>query len=115
MDRMEELKQVQRAFAAERDWDQFHSPKNLAMALAVEASEIMEILQWLTEGESQALSPEQHAHMQDEIGDVMNYLTRLADRLGIDPLDAALQKDAKNRLKYPVVRAKGKSEKYDNL
>ena len=115
MDRMEELKQVQRAFAAERDWDQFHSPKNLAMALAVEASEIMEILQWLTEGESQALSPEQHDHMQDEIGDVMNYLTLLADRLGIDPFDAALQKAAKNRLKYPVVRAKGKSEKYDNL
>ena len=115
MDRMEELKQVLREFAAELDWDQFHSPKNLTMALAVEVSEIMEILQWLTEEESQALTPEQHAHMQDEIGDVMNYLTRLADRLDIDPLDAALQKTKKNRLKYPVDLAKGKSDKYNDL
>lgn len=102
MDRMEELKQVLREFADERDWNQFHSPKNLSMALAVEVSEIMEIMQWLTEEESQALSPEQHAHMRDEIGDVMNYLTQLADVLDIDPLDAALQKIEKNRLKYPV-------------
>lgn len=102
MDRMEELKQVLREFADERDWNQFHSPKNLSMALAVEVSEIIEIMQWLTEEESQALSPEQHAHMRDEIGDVMNYLTQLADVLDIDPLDAALQKIEKNRLKYPV-------------
>jgi dCTP diphosphatase len=82
---MEELKQVLREFAAEREWDQFHSPKNLAMALSVEVSEIVEILQWLSEDDSKNLSPEKQLGIQDEIGDVLIYLVRLADKLNIDP------------------------------
>ena len=112
---MEELKQVLRKFADERDWNQFHSPKNLAMALSVEVSEVMEILQWLTEDESSSLSGEQRLEMRDEIGDVMNYLVRLADRLDIDPVDAAFQKIEKNKIKYPAELSRGKSSKYTEL
>ena len=112
---MEELKLKQREFADERDWEQFHSPKNLAMALSVEVAEIVEILQWLSEEESQSLTDEQRLEMQDEIGDVMNYLVRLADRLDIEPVQAAMQKIEKNRIKYPVETAKGTSAKYTEL
>ncbi len=115
MDSMEELKLKQREFANKRDWEQFHSPKNLAMALSVEVAEIVEILQWLTEEESQSLTDEQRLAMQDEIGDVMNYLVRLADRLDIEPVQAAMQKTEKNRIKYPVESAKGSSTKYPEL
>ncbi|HAK50703.1 MAG TPA: nucleotide pyrophosphohydrolase [Gammaproteobacteria bacterium] len=115
MDPMEELKLKQREFADERDWEQFHSPKNLAMALSVEVAEIVEILQWLSEEESQSLTDEQRLEMQDEIGDVMNYLVRLADRLDIEPVQAAMQKIEKNRIKYPVETAKGTSAKYTEL
>ena len=115
MDSMEELKLKQREFANKRDWEQFHSPKNLAMALSVEVAEIVEILQWLTEEESQSLTDEQRLAMQDEIGDVMNYLVRLADRLDIEPVQAAMQKTEKNRIKYPVESAKGSYAKYPEL
>ena len=115
MDSMEELKLKQREFANKRDWEQFHSPKNLAMALSVEVAEIVEILQWLTEEESQSLTDEQRLAMQDEIGDVMNYLVRLADRLDIAPVQAALQNTEQNRIKYPVESAKGSYAKYPEL
>lgn len=115
MDPMEELKLKQRDFAGERDWEQFHSPKNLAMALSVEVAEIVEILQWLTEEESQSLTAEHRLAMQDEIGDVMNYLVRLSDRLDIEPVQAAMQKIEKNRIKYPVEGVKGTSAKHTEL
>ena len=102
MERLEELKLKQRDFVRERGWEQFHSPKNLAMALSVEVSEILELLQWSTEGESESLSDEDMSAIRDEIGDVLNYLLLLADRLDIEPVDAALKKIEKNREKYPV-------------
>ncbi|MEK7817835.1 MAG: nucleotide pyrophosphohydrolase [Actinomycetota bacterium] len=108
---MEELTRELREFASERDWEQFHSPKNLAMALSVEAAEIVEHFQWLTQEESLNLSPEKLAEISDEVGDVLIYLTRLADRLGIDPLQAAMQKVEKNREKYPAGAVKGSATK----
>ena len=102
MERLEELKLKQRDFVRERGWEQFHSPKNLAMALSVEVSEILELLQWSTEGESESLSDEDMSAIRDEIGDVLNYLVLLADRLDIEPVEAALKKIEKNREKYPV-------------
>lgn len=109
---MDELKRRLRQFAKERDWEQFHSPKNLAMALGVEAAEIMEIFQWLSEGESRDLSKEKLTHLGEELGDVLIYLVRLADQCGIDPLEAANAKLAKNKKKYPADTVKGKALKY---
>jgi len=91
-----------RKFRQERDWDQYHSPKNLAMALVVEAGELAEHFQWLTEEQSSNLSPDKLAEVQEEIGDVLIYLVNLCDKLGVDPLDAAREKIRKNKEKYPV-------------
>jgi dCTP diphosphatase len=104
-----------RKFAAERDWDQFHSPKNLAMALSVEASEILEHFQWLTEQQSKRLCRSKLAEVENEIGDVLIYLLRLSDKLGIDPLDAARKKLRQNACKYPVKKARGNARKYTEL
>lgn len=104
-----------RAFALERDWDQFHSPKNLSAALAVEASELLEHFQWLKEDESFALSSEKRAKVAEEIADVLLYLIRIADKLDIDVLDAALRKIETNGKKYPVEKAKGSMRKYTDL
>jgi dCTP diphosphatase len=112
---MDELRDLLRDFAKERDWDQFHSPKNLAMALVVEAGEIVEHFQWLTEQQSQNLPPEKLREIQEEIGDTLIYLTRLADKLGIDPVEAARDKVRKNAEKYPVEKAKGRADKYTRL
>jgi NTP pyrophosphatase (non-canonical NTP hydrolase) len=112
---LEELAISLREFAAERDWDQFHSPKNLAMALSVEASELMEIFQWLTEEQSSALPPEKLQQVREEIGDVLIYLTRLADKLGIDPLQAAAEKFEVNRAKYPAGKVRGSAKKSTEL
>ena len=112
---MQELIKKIRAFARERDWDQFHSPKNLAMALSVEVAEVVEHLQWLTQEESNRLDAEQLDKIRAEIGDVMIYLTRLADKLGIDPLQAANEKMLINEEKYPVAKAKGLAAKYTDL
>jgi NTP pyrophosphatase (non-canonical NTP hydrolase) len=101
-----------RRFAAERDWEQFHSPKNLAMALSVEVAEIVEVFQWLTEDQSRKLDGEKLDKVKEEIADVMIFLTNLADKLGIDPLDAAKEKIEKNRKKYPANIVKGKAHKY---
>jgi dCTP diphosphatase len=101
-----------RVFARERDWNQYHTPKNLSMALAVEAAELMEIFQWLTPAESRKLKPIERAEVKDEIGDVMIYLVRLADRLSISPLEAARAKLVKSRRKYPVEKARGNARKY---
>ncbi|MEO1766723.1 nucleotide pyrophosphohydrolase [Thiobacter aerophilum] len=104
-----------RAFARERDWEQFHSPKNLAMALIVEAAELLEPFQWLTQEQSLSLDPETRRAVAEEIGDVLIYLVRLADVLDIDPLEAAFAKLEINARKYPVDKARGHSRKYDQL
>jgi len=103
------------AFVQERDWAQFHTPKNLAMSVAIEAAEIMEHFQWSTADESSALSAEKRAMVADEIGDVLIYLVRLARVLEIDPVAAATDKLAQNRRKYPIEKARGRATKYVDL
>lgn len=114
MDVKELQKQLAR-FASERDWDQFHTPKNLAMALSGEAGELLEIFQWLTAEESllENLSPEQVAEASDEIADILIYAMRLCDKLKIDVDGALTQKIEKNAEKYPVSLAKGNATKYN--
>jgi len=109
---MQHLIEKLREFARERDWEQFHSPKNLAMALSVEAAEIVEHFQWLTEQQSRHLSVEAIEKIREEIGDVLNYLIELSDKLGIDPIEAASDKIEKNKKKYPAKVVKGKALKY---
>ena len=96
------LRDALRVFCAERQWQPFHTPKNLSMALIKEAAEIVEHFQWTTAEESQALTPEKKAAVADEIADVLMYLVQLADVLDIDPLAAAREKIVKNARKYPV-------------
>jgi dCTP diphosphatase len=112
---LEALREELRRFAAERDWEQFHSPKNLAMALAAEAGELLEVFLWLTEEQSGRLSPEAQAAAGEEIADVLLYLLRLGDRLGIDPVAAAQRKLAVNAERYPVEKARGNARKYTKL
>ena len=106
------LRDKLRAFAGERDWDQFHSPKNLSMALMVEAAELMEHFQWLTEAQSAGLSAENKQAVGEELADILLYLVRLSDRLGIDLREAALRKLEKNALKYPAEQVRGSAKKY---
>ena len=96
------LRDTLRAFCAARDWHRYHTPKNLVMALSVEAAELVEHFQWATPEESLALTPEKRAAVADEIADVLIYLTELADVLGIDPIAAARDKIIKNAAKYPA-------------
>ena len=110
-----DLRDRLRIFAAERDWDQFHSPKNLAAALSVEAAELLEHFQWLKEEQSVDLAPAKRAAVGEEIADVLLYLIRIADKLDIDVLDAALKKIEANAKKYPVEKARGKMTKYRDL
>jgi NTP pyrophosphatase (non-canonical NTP hydrolase) len=109
---MNELIQKIRAFNREREWEQFHSPKNLAMALSVEVAEVVEHFQWLTEEQSRDLPHDKWIEMTQEIADVMILLTNLADELGIDPIAAAIQKIEINKRKYPAKLAKGRALKY---
>lgn len=110
-----ELKEVLREFARERDWDQFHSPKNLTSALAVEAGELLEHFQWLTEEQSRNLDSAQKALVADELADILLYLVRTADQLNVDLLDAAHLKIARNAEKYPVDKVRGSARKYTDL
>ena len=98
---MTTLRDALRDFCAARDWHRYHTPKNLVMALSVEAAELVEHFQWATPEESLALAPEKRAEVADEIADVLIYLTELADVLGIDPIAAAREKIVKNAIKYP--------------
>ena len=112
---LDQLRDSLRQFAADRDWDQFHSPKNLAMALAVEAAELLERFQWVTEEDSKRLAPADLARVREEMADVLNYLVRLADKLDVDLLAAARDKVALNAQKYPVDKARGNAKKYSEL
>jgi dCTP diphosphatase len=114
-DSLRDLAQQLGQFAVERDWQQFHSPKNLASALAVEAGELLEHFQWMTEEQSRALSAEKRDAVGAEVADVLLYLIQLAVGLGIDPVEAAQAKLKLNALKYPVDAARGTSKKYDEL
>jgi len=105
------LRDKLRAFAADRDWEQFHSPKNLSMALMVEAAELMEHFQWLTEAQSGNLAPENKDAVGEELADILLYLVRLSDKLGIDLREAALLKLEKNALKYPAELVRGSAKK----
>jgi len=112
---LEAVRDALRRFAAERDWDQFHSPKNLASALVVEAGELLERFQWLTEEQSRALSAEDKEKVAEEMADVFVYLIRLADKLDLDLLEVARDKIARNAEKYPVDKARGNVKKYTDL
>lgn len=101
-----------RAFAFDRDWDQFHSPKNLSMALSGEAAELLEHFQWLTEEQSHQLSPEKLKEVAFEIADIQIYLIRIADKLGVDILSTVDEKILINEKKYPVGKVRGSSKKY---
>jgi len=109
---LDELRLVVAEFARERDWDQFHSPKNLAMALSVEAAELLEQFQWLSEEESLAPPSDRRQAVADEIADVLVYLVRLADRLNIDIGEAVVRKMQINAEKYPADKVRGSSRKY---
>jgi dCTP diphosphatase len=115
MTELESLREDLRDFAQARDWGPFHSPKNLAMALSAEAGELLEVFQWLTEEQSRSLDPKAQAAVSDEIADVLLYLVRLGDQLGIDPAAAARRKLIENAQKYPVDKARGSSKKYTEL
>ncbi len=109
------LRDALREFAAAREWEQFHSPRNLATALAVEAAELLEPFQWLTDEQSLDLSPQKRAAVEQELADVLLYLVRLADRLGVDLEQAAQAKIVLNAEKYPVEKSRGSSRKYDEI
>ncbi|HEV8442273.1 MAG TPA: nucleotide pyrophosphohydrolase [Steroidobacteraceae bacterium] len=109
-----QLRDALRQFAADRDWDQFHSPKNLASALAVEAAELLERFQWLTEDQSRHLSAVELGKVREEMADVLNYLVRLADKLDVDLIAAARAKIQLNAVKYPVDQARGSAKKYSD-
>lgn len=113
MQTFDEMRHYLRQFARDRDWQQFHAPKNLVMALSVETGELMEHFQWLTEAQSEQLSPEAKQAVADEIADVQLYLVLLADRLGID-LPAAIERKTRlNEAKYPADQVRGSAKKYD--
>lgn len=114
MSELIKLRDDLRDFAAERDWDQFHSPKNLASALAVEAAELLEPFQWMTEDQSRNLDEKRRAAVVDELADVQIYLIRLADKLDVDLLQAVRAKMVRNAEKYPVESFKGSARKYSD-
>jgi NTP pyrophosphatase (non-canonical NTP hydrolase) len=101
-----------RRFNDDREWERYHSPKNLATALMIEAAELAEPFQWLTQRQSRNLSTVKKQKIREEIGDVLIYLLNLADQLDIDPISAASEKIAKNEAKYPVALARGSAKKY---
>ena len=107
MDELKKLMQEVSAFSEERDWDQFHTPANLAKSISIEAAELLECYQW-----------DDHADMdavEEELADVMNYCLQLAAKLHLDPAEIIRKKMKKNALKYPIEKSKGKSDKYDQL
>lgn len=112
MSQLEELRIRISNFAKERDWDQFHSPKNLSMALIVEAGELVEHFQWIKQSESFALPAEKLKAVEEELADIFVYLVRIADQLGIDLISASHRKIESNAAKYPADMVRGSSRKY---
>lgn len=114
---MPRIHQEIETFIKDRDWDQFHSVKNLAMALSVECSELVEIFQWMKEDDSNVVknNPETKAKIQDEVADILFYLIRISHKAEIDLEAAILQKIQKNAEKYPIEKARGNSKKYTDL
>ena len=114
-DSLQPLVNALRVFAHARDWEQFHTPKNLACALSVEAAELLEHFQWLTDAQSQALSADKQTEVAAEAADVFLYLLQLCDKLGIDLVAAAQATMLVNAQKYPVAAARGTAAKYTAL
>jgi dCTP diphosphatase len=117
MDSLDDLSDRLLRFARERDWEQFHSPKNLVMALAGEVGELTEHFQWLTEAQSAHLGADKRERVAEELADCLIYLVRLGERLDIDLIAAAYRKIAINERRYPVERVRGdarRAEEYDN-
>jgi len=113
---IEDLQQQVAKFRDERNWKQFHGPKDLAVSIAIEAAELMECFQWKSKEDIEKyLASEKSKNVQEEMADVLLYLLNLSDVLGIDILDAAYEKLAKNATKYPVEKAKGNAKKYTDL
>ncbi len=112
---LEEIKLKLREFAKERDWDQFHSPKNFSMALIVECAELVEHFQWLTDEQSKRLPDDTLDEVAMEMADIMIYLIRLADKLDVDLIESVKRKMALNAIKYPVEKSKGLATKYNKL
>ncbi|MDH5190962.1 MAG: nucleotide pyrophosphohydrolase [Gammaproteobacteria bacterium] len=113
VDSLEQLRQQLAEFAAARDWDQFHSPKNLSMALIGEAAELVEHFQWLTEEQSKQLDDEKQKEVRLEMADILIYLIRIADKLDIDLVSAAKDKIAINEQRYPAEQVKGDARRAD--
>lgn len=113
--RLKSLSAALAKFSKDRDWGKFHTPKNLAMAMSVEAAEVVEIFQWLTERQSQTLGKNQVAALADELADTYIYLLRLAGHYKIDLIDAAAKKIRKSARKYPIRKARGQAKKYTEL
>ena len=117
-DSLEQLRARLARFAAERDWEQFHSPKNLSMALIAECAELVEHFQWMSEEESLTLTPQRREAVRLELADILNFLVRCADRLGVDLVEAANDKIAINETRYPVDRVRGsarRASEYEQL
>jgi len=113
---LEKIKLKLREFSRERDWEQYHTPKNLSMALSVEVAELAEIFQWSNDGGlNEIKDPDIRDHIEKEIADIFNYLVKLVDMLNMDLEKASLNKIVENSNKYPVNKAKGKSVKYTDL
>lgn len=110
------IKEKLRKFSKERDWDQYHSPKNLAMAMSVEVSELLEIFQWSNDGGMEKIEDkETKKQIEEEIADIFNYLVKFVDLMDLDLEELSLEKIKKNDMKYPVNKFKGKSDKYNKL
>jgi len=114
-DSLIELRDALRQFANERDWGRFHSPKNLAIAISVEAAELLEHFQWLSEAECADIQPDAKATLAEELADVLLYVLQLADKLDLDLATAARDKLQKNAVKYPIEKSRGNSKKYNEL
>jgi NTP pyrophosphatase (non-canonical NTP hydrolase) len=109
---LRQLRDLVRQFVDERDWDQFHTPKNLAAALTVEAAELLEHFQWLQNGRAEELGPDKLVEVRHEMADVLVYLVRIADKLDVDLMQAVQDKMVLNRAKYPADLVRGDARKY---
>jgi NTP pyrophosphatase (non-canonical NTP hydrolase) len=112
VDSLLELRTLIREFAEERDWDQFHTPKNLAISVSIEAAELLEQFQWAQTGQAAELGEKRLTSVRHEIADVLVYLIRLADKLDLDLADIAREKIRLNREKYPADKVRGDARKY---